>query len=88
MQSMVEGQLSEALTLSGNLRSTVSSSGAPGVGETEPQVDPAAVDDRVRTLCGLLMAVGSGRKKATWVGPYCSGRFHPNAVWLGHGCGQ
>ncbi|KAF5841942.1 oligomeric Golgi complex subunit 7 [Dunaliella salina] len=59
LQSMVEGQLSEALNLSGNLRSTVSSSGAPGVGDSEHQaVDPAAVDDRIRTLCGLLMAVG------------------------------
>lgn len=57
-QSMVEGQLSEALTQSANARSSALVSSV-GVADDEHAVgEPAAIDDRIRTLCGLLMAVG------------------------------
>lgn len=55
---MVEGQLSEALTQSANARSSALVSSV-GVADDEHAVgEPAAIDDRIRTLCGLLMAVG------------------------------
>jgi len=64
----VEGQLSEALTQSGTLRfaAAVSGGGALGIalpnsgeeGQMPSQEEADALDDRIRSLFGLLMAVG------------------------------